>query len=174
MLTLYLLRHAKSSWDQPDISDLERPLSPRGRDAAPLMGSYMRTQGHLPDLILCSPAARARQTLELAFGHEGMVPDARILEGLYNFGDGSGLVQIIAREGGKAQRLLVIGHNPSVEGAAGLLIGKSRRPDLKRMERKYPTGALAVIQFELASWSAIAPGTGKLADFKSPKDLKTD
>jgi phosphohistidine phosphatase len=167
MLTLYLLRHAKSSWDQPELSDSERPLSPRGRDAAPLVGRYMRSQGYVPDLILCSPAVRARQTLELAVS----TTDARIIDGLYNFGDGTGLIHIIAREGGTSASVLVIGHNPSIAGAAALLVGKGASADHNRMARKYPTAGLAVIQFDLNSWSKIAAGKGRLARFVRPRDV---
>ncbi len=171
MLTLYLLRHAKSSWDREDLSDLERPLSARGKDAAPRMGRFMRARGYRPELILCSPAQRTRDTLKLAFPKSPEVCEVRIVEGLYNFGDGTGLIDIVAREAGSHESVLVIGHNPSTESAATRLSGTSCSDDCRRMAHKFPTCSLAVIEFDMTSWHDIADGKGKLISFTRPKDL---
>jgi len=172
MLTLYLLRHAKSSWDQPTVSDMERPLSARGREAAPRMGRHMREAEQAPDLVLCSPAARARQTLELALTSLGHKPEVRVIDGLYNFGDGSGLLQIIHKEGGDNRGLMLVGHNPSLEYLAITLAGQGSSEDLKSMAKKYPTAALAVITFDAERWDDIRPGAGNLVSFTKPKTLR--
>ncbi|MGI9414353.1 MAG: SixA phosphatase family protein [Hyphomicrobiales bacterium] len=172
MLTLYLLRHAKSSWDQPTISDIERPLAARGREAAPRMGRHMREENQLPDLVLCSPATRARQTLELALSALGHEPEVRTIDGLYNFGDGSGLLQIIHREGGDSRGLMLVGHNPSLEYLALSLAGQGPSADLTEMAKKYPTAALAVIEFDVERWADIRAGAGRLVSFTKPKALR--
>ena len=172
MLTLYLLRHAKSSWDQPTISDIDRPLSARGREAAPRMGRFMRTENYVPDLVLCSPATRARHTLELTLAQLGGEPEVRVIDGLYNFGDGSGLLQIIQEEGGSHAGLMLVGHNPSMEYLAVSLAGQGSSEDLTSMAKKYPTAALAVITFTAKRWADIRPGTGSLVSFTKPKALQ--
>jgi phosphohistidine phosphatase len=171
MLTLYLLRHAKSSWDHPSLSDFDRPLAARGREAAPRMGRLMRDKGYSPELILCSPALRARQTKDLVLDVLDYDPEVRLMDGLYNFGDGTGLLHIVQQIGSECSSLLLIGHNPSIESLAVKLAGSGKSADLKEMARKYPTAALAVIEFEVDDWSEIRNGKGTLVEFTRPKAL---
>ena len=171
MLTLYLLRHAKSSWDQPNISDFDRPLAARGREAAPRMGRHMKDAAHTPELVLCSTAVRARQTMELVLGTLKCDPEVRMVDGLYNFGDGTGLLQIIQDAGADYTEVMVIGHNPSLESLAVTLAGTGASADLTDMARKYPTAALAVIEFDTDRWSDVRPGKGRLRSFTRPKAL---
>ncbi len=172
--TLYLLRHAKSSWEEAELSDFDRPLSPRGCDAAPRMGRYMRKQGFVPDLILCSPARRARQTLDLVMSKKMADTEIKFIDALYNFGDGTDLIHIIAAEGGIHRQLLVVGHNPTMQGAASKLIDKGNEQDRKRLLQKYPTAGLAVINFDTSSWEEIIHTKGRLEHFVRPKDLHAD
>ena len=171
MLTLYLLRHAKSSWDHASLSDFDRPLAARGREAAPRMGRLMRDNAHAPELVLCSPALRARQTKDLVLDVLDYDPEVRLLDGLYNFGDGTGLMHIVQQIGSECSSLLVIGHNPSLENLAIKLAGSGKSADLKDMARKYPTAALAIIEFEVEDWGAIRNGMGNLLTFARPKAL---
>ena len=171
MLTLYLLRHAKSSWDHPSLSDFDRPLAARGREAAPRMGRLMRDNGDAPELVLCSPALRARQTKDLVLDVLDYDPEVRLMDGLYNFGDGSGLLHIIQQIGGECSSLLVIGHNPSIENLAIKLAGSGKSADLKAMARKYPTAALAITEFDADDWHEVRNGKGKLLSFTRPKAL---
>lgn len=171
MLTLYLLRHAKSSWDHPSLADFDRPLAARGREAAPRMGRLMRDEGHAPELVLCSPALRARQTMDLVLDVLNYDPEVRLVDGLYNFGDGTGLLHIIQQIGDECSDLLLIGHNPSLENLAQKLAGSGKSAQLQDMARKYPTAALAVIEFDADNWADIRPGKGRLKSFTRPKAL---
>ena len=136
------------------------------------MGRFMRSENHTPDLVLCSPATRARHTLELTLAQLGGKPEIRMIDGLYNFGDGSGLLQIIQQEGGSSTGLMVVGHNPSMEYLAVSLAGQGSSEDLTSMAKKYPTAALAVITFNAERWADISPGTGSLVSFTKPKTLQ--
>lgn len=162
---LLLFRHAKSSWDHPGLPDRERPLSERGRRAAREMGRLIAEEGLLPDLILCSDAVRARETLGIASAHWPRM-QTRILPGLYDRIDGD-YVRIVREEGGGAQRLMLVGHNPAMQATALALVAP-QHPGPAGLGRKFPTAALAVLEFELADWSGISPGTGRVADFRKP------
>ena len=150
MKRLYLLRHAKSSWDDPELADHERPLSARGRRAADAIGNYLREHGIEPELVLCSSAARTRETLE-RIGLSGEVERE-----LY----GASASELLARVRELPPSLgsvLLIGHNPGMHDVALALTGGPG---------KYPTGALATI--ELAGWTA---GSGRMIDFVRPREL---
>lgn len=159
---LLLFRHAKSSWDHPGLPDRERPLSGRGRGAAREMGRLIAEEGLLPDLILCSDAVRARETLGIASMH-WPPPEVRILPGLYDHMDGD-YVRIVREEGGGAQRLMLVGHNPAMQNTALALVAPQGG-----LGQKFPTAALAVLEFDLADWSGILSGTGRVAGFRRPR-----
>jgi phosphohistidine phosphatase len=171
MLRLMLLRHAKSSWTDPGLDDRQRPLSPRGEKAAPAMGTFMRRRELIPDLVLCSPARRARETWRLMAKEVPEAPVPSVEEAVYDFGNGGRLLEAVRRRGDKARSVLVVGHNPSIERLALRLV-KDSDPDLvARMTHKYPTGALAVIDFAAPNWRDIGETAGKLASFTRPKDV---
>ena len=98
-------------------------------------------------------------------------PEVRLVDGLYNFGDGTGLLHIIQQIGTECSELMIIGHNPSLENLAVKLAGSGRSADLKDMARKYPTAALAIIEFEGDDWADIRAGKGRLHSFTRPKAL---
>ena len=170
MATLLLLRHAKSSWDDPGQTDFDRPLAERGRRSAPLVGKYISGQRLSPDLVLCSPATRARETLELILPELSKAPEVRHLDKIY-FGSAPDLRREIRGQAGDVERLMVVGHNPSIEGLANALIKTGDATDIERMDAKYPTAALAVINFDFRFWRDIDPGTGHLRHFIVPKTL---
>jgi phosphohistidine phosphatase len=153
---LFLLRHAKSSWDDPELADHDRPLAPRGQKASKAMGKYMRTEGIAPDLILCSSALRAQQTLELiALGDD----DAKVLIEPELYGaSASDLLERLRQLPDETTSAMLIGHNPAIQ-------------DLAHIDGKYPTGALAVFSFD-GPWSELAPGEAELVSFVTPKTLK--
>lgn len=167
---IHLLRHAKSSWDDPGLADLHRPLAPRGRRAAEAMRRYLEEEDILPDLILCSPARRTRQTLEGIAGAVKGVP-VRVEEGIYFAGELAvlGLLRSLPEGCGS---VLVIGHNPTFEELAMELLDPDadHDPSLRRMASKYPTGALATLEGP-ASWSELEPGRCRLVSFVRPKDV---
>lgn len=171
MLRLLLLRHAKSSWTDPGLDDHDRPLSPRGLKSVPLVGRFMRTQKLVPDLVLCSPARRARETWKLASAELRSAPRLLMEDALYDFGNGGRILDTVRAKADTAKSVMVVGHNPSIERLAQRLIGKGDAKLRKRLNEKYPTGALAVISFETDDWGNIEDGKGTLAFFARPRDL---
>ena len=171
MKTLTLLRHAKSSWADPGMSDFERPLNRRGQEAAKAMGREMRRLGLGFDSILSSPAARAVETLERAeTGYEAPLAAQRD-ERIYLAAPAT-LLAIVQGADDIAERLLLVGHNPGFEMLSTALIGDDDSAFRDDLEEKYPTGALAEIAFEIEHWQSVAPGTGRLVRFIRPRDLE--
>ena len=142
MKRLYLLRHAKSSWKDPGLPDHDRPLAGRGRRAAAAIGRHLRAQGIEPELVLCSTARRARETLERI---EPALPTADI------------------------DSVMVIGHNPGLQRLA-LDVARPAAA-VRELEAKYPTAALATLAFADPTWQALERGTAELAAFVRPRDL---
>jgi phosphohistidine phosphatase len=169
MLTLYLFRHAKSAWDDPSLADVDRPLAPRGERAAPAMAAYMKAQGLHPDLVLCSAARRTHDTWALMAGTLGQ-PRTTYLDEVYE-AEASALAAAIRRAPAGARRLMLIGHNPGLEDLALSLIASGDRDARKALAEKFPTAALAVIEFDIESWRDLAPATGRLTLFMTPKRL---
>ena len=170
---LMLLRHAKSSWDNPVLDDIDRPLAPRGLRDAPLMGRFMRREGLIPDRVLCSPALRARQTWELAQQALGAQPPLEVVEMLYAFGDGRPLLQAARRFGGEARTLLLVGHNEAMHELAVALAQSGEDATLQRLRKKFPTAALAVIDLPIAGWEELSGFVaGRLVRYVRPKDLR--
>ena len=169
MLTLMLLRHAKSRWDDPSLEDFERPLASRGREAAVRMGAYMARQKLAPDLILCSSAVRARQTLELVRPHLGN-PATEFADALY-LATPAALLARVRKLGADVAAVMLIGHNPGLHTLAVSLSGGGEKAGLAALAAKFPTAALAVVTFATRDWPAIAPGSGRLAEFMAPKRL---
>jgi phosphohistidine phosphatase len=176
MLTLILLRHAKSSWDDPGLSDFNRPLAKRGRKAAPRMGEMLARLGLRPDLILCSGAERTRETLALVLPELGpqsppVVYDDKLYMALPD-GLLTGLHKIKPDHEGKTPRcVMMVGHNPGFEELALLLVADGPADELAQLSDKFPTAAAAVIAFDAESWQDIEPGTGRLNYFLTPKRL---
>jgi phosphohistidine phosphatase len=177
MKTVMLLRHAKSSWDEEGVSDHERPLAPRGRGAAPRMGAAMARRDLLPDAVMCSDATRAIQTLGLALSQWPSPPagdpapirfDRRIYEA--EAADLVSLIQGLDAVFPDAQRVLLVGHNPTFEQTAGGLTGGGDPDAIARLTQKFPTAALAVLKTEATRWSDVAPGTAALIHFIRPED----
>lgn len=165
---LLLLRHAKSSHDDTDLADHERPLAPRGRRAAAAIGRYMRGQDLAPALVLCSSAIRARQTLDWITKELGESPEVRIESELYEASPRALLERLRHIDGGAPSAMLV-GHSPAIERLA--LDLASDGPDLAELARKYPTGALAVLAFD-GSWDELDADGARLAGFVKPRDLE--
>jgi phosphohistidine phosphatase len=169
MLTLFLLRHAKSAWDDPSLGDFDRPLAPRGERAAPAMADYMRTAGLRPDLVLCSAARRTRDTWALMAGTLGE-PRTTYLDELYEANTAK-LRARIRDTKTDARRLMLIGHNPGLQSLAINLIGSGNPAEREAISQKLPTAALVTIEFNIAAWRDIAPATGRLTHFITPKRL---
>lgn len=168
MLRLLLLRHAKAAWP-PGIPDLDRPLAQRGREAAALMGGYLKSEGFDPDLVLVSPARRTQETWDLVSPILGDIDtrrDGRIYEAPV-----ARLVTVLQDVEPGPKTLLMIGHNPGFEDLVGFLVGEGDMDGIMRLSQKYPTAGLAVIDFPHESWSEIRRKSGRLERFVTPKSL---
>jgi phosphohistidine phosphatase len=168
MLRLMILRHAKSDWAEPGRPDMDRPLAPRGERAAALMGAVLAGEEYRPDRILVSPARRTRETLAGVLAHLAPPPPVTTVAGLYEPAAGN-YRSVIAANGGSAARLLLVGHNPASQATALLFAGKGERAALAELAAKYPTAALAVIDFEAGAWTEVAPRAGRLVAFLTPR-----
>ncbi len=168
MLRLILLRHAKSSWDDTSAEDFDRPLTARGRIAAPVMGSHIAALGLAPDRILCSSARRTRETLAAILPHLDEDLDVHLTRDLYFAGEDRMIDQIRAH-GAAATRLMVIGHNPGLREAALALIGSGEAAIIDEVAEKFPTAGMVVIDFPAARWVDIEPKTGKAVAFLRPR-----
>ncbi|WP_202323114.1 SixA phosphatase family protein [Mesorhizobium sp. 113-3-9] len=168
MRQLLLLRHAKSSWDDPDLDDFDRPLAERGLKAAKLMGRELAARDWLPDQVLVSSALRTRDTWRLVAAELPAHPRVAFAQPLYEASAADILDQIH-----KADRssgcLMVVGHNPGLESLAKQLAGPgSEAKAHKRFEEKFPTAALARFVFD-GEWSALV--SARLTHCLRPKDL---
>ena len=170
MKTVHLLRHAKSDWGNPGLDDHDRPLAPRGRRAAVVMGVHFAQQRYRPTLVLCSSALRTRQTLEALLPHLPVRPEVLIEEEIYLASCGRLLSRIQEIDDGQSG-VLLIGHNPGIAELARTLAGSGERASLRRLATRFPTAASAVCEFDLQHWSDLAPGSGCLLSFATPKDL---
>jgi phosphohistidine phosphatase len=173
---LFLLRHAKSSWDDPLLEDHDRPLAARGLRAVQMLGQYIRESGIRPTQVLCSSSRRTRETLA-GIGPGG---EALIEAELYDAGCDA-LIERLRRVPEDVDSVMLIGHNPAMQMLALRLAGANgaecadgtRRPvdgELAEVQRKFPTGALATLTFD-CEWSRLGPGRAKLAGFVRPKAL---
>jgi phosphohistidine phosphatase len=166
---LTLLRHAKSSWAEDGKPDRERPLAPRGRKAARRLGGYLRDEGVRPDLVLCSPAARTRETLELI--RPGLRDDVEVQveEGLYGAG-AKELLDRLRRLPDAVGWAMVVGHNPGLQQLVVLLARDG--PLRERAREHYPTGALATLRLSEGGWPDLAPGRADLLALLAPRELR--
>jgi phosphohistidine phosphatase len=154
---LVILRHAKSDW--PDgVPDLERPVGERGLREAPLAGRWLRDSVPAIDIVICSPALRARQTCSLALAGLGYDPAVRFDDRLYGQPTAT-LVEVIGELPPEATTALFVGHNPELSQLVGVLIGT-------QVELK--TSSIAVVTFN-SEWASVEPGTGELADLATPR-----
>ena len=169
--TIYLLRHAKSSWDDASLPDFHRPLAPRGRKAAPRVGDYMARHGLLPDRVLCSAARRAVETWQALSSVLGDHAAVEFREDIYHATPGD-LLDAVRSLPPEVESVLLIGHNPTFEDLALALAGSGEEKALQELDRKYPTGAMAILDFPVQDWGEVREGTGWLRAFVRPRDLK--
>ena len=166
---LYVLRHAKSSWDDPAQRDHERPLAPRGKRAVKVLAEYIERSAIRPELVLVSSSRRTRETLE------GIRPsgETQIEPALYTATVGE-LIERLRQLPPDVGSAMVIGHNPAMQmlvlRLAGTVAPTDEDSDLATVQRKFPTGALATLTFECA-WSELSPGSARLTALVRPKHL---
>jgi phosphohistidine phosphatase len=164
------LRHAKSSWPSSGMQDAARPLSERGQAAAHLMGAYMAHHSLIPDRILCSPALRTRETWAGIATEWPSNMDVVFDPRLYQATPQS-ILSVIRVQHEAARTLLVIGHNPGLQQAAELLIAAGDVELRERLREKFPTAALAVIDFAIDKWRTIHERSGRLDRYIVPRSV---
>ena len=169
MRTLYLLRHAKSSWSDPTLPDEERPLAPRGRQDGKRIAEHLLQLGIEPELVLCSSAQRTRETLELVRPALAATTSVVLEAELYASTADELLERLHAVPDGVAS-VLLIGHNPGLQDLALLLA--SAGAELSRLEAKFPTAALATLALPTATWKELSQADAVLAAFVVPKQLR--
>ena len=171
MKTLYLLRHAKSSWADGTLADHERPLARRGEEATRALAGYVADAGIAPAVVLCSTAVRARQTLAGVSSWGGENVDVLYEEALYG-ATGDELLARLRRVPPATPTAMVVAHNPGLEDLTLSLVGAGDEDALASLHAKFPTGALATLLVP-CPWQQLAPGQATLAAFVVPRDLDT-
>jgi phosphohistidine phosphatase len=163
MKTLLLLRHAKSSWKDSAVKDFDRPLNQRGLKAAPTIGRLMRKRKLQPDLVLSSPAERARQTSQLVLDAAGFKTELHYDERIYE-ASAARLFEIVSQIEDDRNVAMLVGHNPGLEELLEALTGAAR---------SLSTAALACIELDIERWSKLRAGANQLAWLVKPKELKS-
>lgn len=164
MKKLILMRHAKSSWNHPNLSDYQRPLNPRGKRDAPRMGALLQAEGVEIDAILCSTAARARETLAYFFEEFTFEGELRFLEKLYR-AELRDFIEVLAELPNEVETAMILGHNPTMAYALDFFCDEPKA---------FPTAAVARIAFKIEAWDTLIENPeGELLNFWTPKgDLR--
>lgn len=161
MKKLYLIRHAKSSWRDLMQGDIDRPLNKRGKSDAPFMGKRLKKYGVQPDLLISSPAKRARKTARTVAREIGYPPKKIIFADKIYFGDLDDIFGIIRNISDSDKTVILVGHNPDITMLAEALTG--------RQVGNIPTCGIFCIDFKIESWREAVPGNGSFVFFDYPK-----
>lgn len=167
MKFILLLRHAKSSWDDPSLEDFDRPLSGRGLEDAPRIGKYLKKVGYRPEYVVSSTAKRAKQTTQLCL--EGMKRDESLVkweDGLY-FESVNKYIKAIHQAPANTETIMVVGHNPLIEATATILSGGRDKTAFR-----VPTAGLVCLESYAVRWDEINPGTCQVKWMMIPKVLR--
>ena len=163
---VHVVRHAKSSWADEGLPDHERPLAPRGRRAARRLAAHLRAAGVRPDLVLCSSAVRARQTLDLL--RPGLPDPVEVLvEGDLYGAPAAALLDRLRRLPDEVGAVMLVGHNPGLQDL--VLTLAARGGDRARVRDGFPTAALATLAVPSGPWSGLGPGAAELAEYVIPR-----
>jgi phosphohistidine phosphatase len=162
MKTLLILRHAKSSWENEQLTDYERPLNSRGKQEAPRMGQLLREQDLVPNLIITSSAGRALATAEAVALASGYEQEIRATRSFYH-ADPEAYIELLQQLDDSLERVMVVGHNPGMEELVKELTGSWEA---------FPTAALAQVSLPIAHWRELEyETTGELVNLWRPKEL---
>jgi phosphohistidine phosphatase len=174
MRRLLLLRHAKADpRDRGAARDHQRALAERGRDDAPRIGRYLASESIIPELALVSDSARTQETFALVQLALGRPIELRLEPAMYE-ADWSDLLTLVRATEASVTTLLLIGHNPDLAYLAGALAGSGDRHATAKLRAKFPTAALAIIDFDGPDWSDVGAGRGRLERFVTPAGLGAD
>ncbi|MGB5745457.1 MAG: histidine phosphatase family protein [Desulfobacterales bacterium] len=161
MKSLYLVRHAKSSWKNPNLDDFERPLNKRGRKNAPFMGNVLKKLKVAPDLVISSPANRAATTARIiAAAINYPLEDIRYSQTLYEFRENA-LIHVVQEMDDAVNKAMIVGHNPAINGLANY-IGDQPIGNI-------PTCGVYGVKLDISSWTKISEHCGILEFFEFPK-----
>jgi len=161
---LFILRHAKSSWDNPALADFDRPLNSRGKEDAPLMGKHLSKLGIKPDLILSSPAKRAKKTAKIVAEQLGIKPEEiEFRETIYE-ASAQSLLYLVCQLPDSAKRVMLVGHNPGFTELANIL------GDI--VIENIPTAGIVGIAFDTSKWEEVCRMKGHTILFDYPKKIK--
>jgi phosphohistidine phosphatase len=164
---LLLMRHAKSSWDEHDLKDFERPLSKRGRMDAPKMGAFLKRSGYQPDRIVSSPARRAKETTKLVAEAAGIEGKKIKWNDDFYFSSVNSYLETIQQTESFVEILMLVGHNPLMEELLDLItVGHDSGSFI------FPTAAIACIEIQNQNWNQVEAGVNSLKWFVIPKILK--
>ena len=169
MKRLFLLRHAKSSWDDPGVADHDRPLAPRGRRASALIAAHLQRNRIQAGLVLCSSAKRTRETLDGVREALGPV-EVRFEDGLYG-ASSEHLLRRLREVPGEVESVMLIGHQPAIQQLALHLAAEGS--ELERVRAKFPTAALATLTF-VGDWSELGRDSAELVAYVKPRELKSE
>jgi phosphohistidine phosphatase len=169
MLRLLLFRHAKTARESGG-GDHDRPLTRRGEEDSKRIGRYLEDEQLLPDLVVASDSRRTRQTLDLALQAAHQHPQTRLDRTVY-LAEAPTLLELIRRTPGDVRSLMMIGHNPGMADLAALLTGFGDRYAFARMNTKFPTSGLAVLDFAVERWPDVKEHGGRLDRFVTPASL---
>jgi phosphohistidine phosphatase len=170
MRRLILFRHAKAEPHGARDDDHDRHLTEEGRDAARGMGAWLEGDGIVPDLVICSTADRTRQTWEEAKKAFDPAPPVIFTEAIYE-ATPELLLEVVRNADGEVRTLMLIGHNPGMEGLTSILAESAEPEVAERFEKKFPTAGIAVLDFEDTPWAAIEEKQAWLFAFETPKHL---
>ena len=159
--TLYLVRHAKSSWKNAGLTDEERPLNKRGKHDAPLMGNLLRQKSEMPDVIISSPAKRALSTAKLFASELGYAKENIVVKEELYMADVSDFLEIIRNINDSAESIMLFGHNPGITYFVNFISGS----DIENL----PTAGTVKINLDISSWLEAGKIKGKLVFFEYPK-----
>lgn len=162
--TILIMRHAKSSWNNSDLKDFDRPLNRRGERDAPRMGRYLKESGVVPMQIVASTAARAKATVLAVAEHSGVEPSVIGWEEDLYFGSSGAYMEAIRGCSDRVETVMTVGHNPMTERLIQTLAGSSFRENV-------PTAAIACFTTDAGLWSDVAPENCSFEWFVKPKDL---
>ena len=161
MKNLFLTRHAKSSWGNPGLADIDRPLNERGKKAAPFMGKLIVDKGEKPDLLISSPANRALSTAKAFGGAMGLVENDIIIDRTIYGAGAQQLLELVQDQDDLYKSIMLFGHNPTFTSFVNLLTGNNIM--------NVVTCGVVRIDFEFSSWTDIDFGSGRLVYYEYPK-----
>ena len=161
MKNLFLTRHAKSSWGNPGLADIDRPLNERGKKAAPFMGKLIVDKGEKPDLLISSPANRAISTAKAFGGAMGLVENDIIIDRTIYGAGAQQLLELVQDQDDLYKSIMLFGHNPTFTSFVNLLTGNNIM--------NVVTCGVIRIDFEFSSWTNIDFGSGRLVYYEYPK-----